>query len=70
MASFSKILRIALVAAVGATAVPFVSAADAWKCPAEKGPYQGQICQCLEARRPGGAGPKTITEFICPQGVL
>ena len=27
---------------------------EEWTCPA-KGAYSSQICQCLEARRPGGA---------------
>lgn len=38
-----------------------------WKCPATKGAYAGQICQCLEARQPGGPGPKSVTAFLCPE---
>lgn len=46
-----------------------VFAEETWMCPA-KGAYSGQICQCLEARRPGGAGAKSITDFVCPEPVL
>ncbi len=38
-----------------------------WTCPATKGAYAGKICECLEARRPGGPGPKSITAFLCPE---
>ncbi|MDQ1344161.1 MAG: hypothetical protein QG650_881 [Patescibacteria group bacterium] len=28
---------------------------EVWECPAKTGIHVGKICQCLEARRPGGA---------------
>lgn len=69
----AKRLISSLVALSVLVATPFAGGAafaeETWTCPA-KGAYSAQICQCLEARRPGGAGAKSITEFVCPEPVL
>ena len=43
---------------------------EAWECPAKTGAHVGKICQCLEVRRPGGAGAKSITDFVCPETTM
>ena len=30
--------------------------------------YQKKIEACIAARLPSGAGPKSITDYICPEG--
>lgn len=56
-----RTLRKFLAASLVIVSLPYGSAFSAedeaaeWKCPATKGAYAGKICQCLEAKRPGGA---------------
>lgn len=46
------------------------AADEKWECPVKKGAYVGEICKCLEARQPGGAGAKSITDYVCAEGIM
>lgn len=71
-----RTLRKILAASLAVVSLPYGSVFSAedeaaeWKCPATKGAYVGQICDCLKARQPGGAGAKSITEYLCPEASM
>lgn len=53
--SFRKFLATLALCASFPNPAAFAADGEKWECPAKEGAYVGQVCQCLEARRPGGA---------------
>lgn len=65
-----KILAVSLAAAFLPYGAAFSADEEEWTCPVTKGAYVGQICDCLKARQPGGAGAKSITDYVCPEPIM